>query len=72
MTIDDKIIDEKIQYEINWDAAKILPLSSNKNDKYKYLTGEEILPSDQSRIIEEAKFTDLPLGKAFRKLIKTI
>ena len=72
MTIDDKIIDEKIQYEINWDAAKILPLSSNKNDKYKYLTGEEILPSDQSRIIEEAKFIDLPLGKAFRKLIKTI
>ena len=72
MTIDDKIIDEKIQYQINWEAAKILPLSSNKNDKYKYPAGEGILPSDQSRIIEEAKFIDLPFRKAFRKLIKTI
>ena len=27
-----------------------------KKDKYEYLTGEEILPSDQGRVIEEAKF----------------
>ena len=38
----------------------------------KYLTGEEILPSDQSRIIEQARFTYSPLGKAFEKQIKTI
>ena len=41
-------------------------------DKYEYLTGKKILPSDQSRIIEQAKFTYLPLGKAFEKQTKTI
>ena len=43
-----------------------------KIDKYEYLTGEEILPSDQSRIIEQAKLTYSPLGKAFEKQIKKI
>ena len=57
MTIDDKIKDEKLQYDINREAAKISALSSGKIDKYEYLTGEEILPSDESRIIEQAKFT---------------
>ena len=57
MTIDDKIRDEKLQYDINREAAKISALSSRKIDKYEYLTGEEILPSDQSRIIQHAKFT---------------
>ena len=46
MTIDDKIIDEKLQYNINREGAKISALSSGKIDKYEYLTGEEILPSD--------------------------
>ena len=67
MAIDDKIKDEKLQYNINREAAKISALSSGKIDKYEYLTGEEILPSDQSRIIEQAKFTFSPLGKAFEK-----
>ena len=61
MTIDDKIINEKIQYDINRKAAKISALSSSKIDKYEYLTGKEILPSDQSRITEQAKFTYSPL-----------
>ena len=52
--------------------AKISALSSGKSDKFEYLTGEEILPSDQSRIIEQAKFTYSPLGKAFEKQIKAI
>ena len=69
MTIDDKIKDEKIQYDINREAAKISELSSGKIDKFEYLTGEEILPSDQSRIIKQAKFTYFPLGKAFEKQI---
>ena len=30
------------------------------------------LPSNQQQIIEQAKFTDSPLGKAFEKQIKTI
>ena len=38
--------------------------------KYEYLAGEEILPSDQSRIIEQVKFTYYPSGKAFEKQIK--
>ena len=51
MTIDDKIKDEKLQYNINREVAKISALSSGKIDKYEYLTGEEILPSNQRQII---------------------
>ena len=72
MTIDDKIIDGKIQYGINRDVANITVMSSGKIDKYEYLTGEEILRSDQRKIYEQAKFTYSPLGKAFEKQIKTI
>ena len=50
MTIDNKIRDEKLQYDINREAVKASVLSSGKIDKYEYLTDEEILPSDQSRI----------------------
>ena len=57
MTIEDQIIDEKLQHDINREAAKMSALSSGKIDKYKYLTGEEILPSNQQQIIEQAKFT---------------
>ena len=72
MTRDDKIKDEKIQCDINREAAKISALSSGKIDKNEYLTGEEILPSDQSIIIEQAKFIYSPLRKVFQKQIKTI
>ena len=72
MTTDDQIEDKKLQYDINREAAKISALSSGKIDKYEYLTGEEILPSNQKQIIEQAKFTYSPLGKAFEKQIKTI
>ena len=58
MTIDDQIRDEKLQYHVNREAAKISALSSGKIDKYEYLTVEEILPSNQQQIIEQAKFTD--------------
>ena len=47
-------------------------LSSGKLDKYDYVTGEEILPSNQQQIIEQTKFTYSPLGKAFEKQTKTI
>ena len=72
MTIDDKIKGEKLQYDINREAAKISALSSGKTDKYEYLTGEEILPPDQKRVIEQAKFTYSPLSKAFEKQVKTV
>ena len=67
MTIDDKIREEKMQYDINREAAKVSVLSSRKIDKYGYLTGEELLPSDQRRVIEQAKFTDLHLEKTLEK-----
>ena len=74
MTIKDKIKDETLQYDINREAAKISALSSGKIDKYEYLTDEEILPSNQQQIIEQAKFTYSSLGKAFlrnkQKLLK--
>ena len=70
MTIDDKIRDEKLQYDINREAAKISALSLGKIDKYEYLTGEEILPFDERRVIEQAKFTYSPLDKAIEKQIK--
>ena len=57
MIINDQIRDEKIQFDINSEAAKISALSSGKIRKYEYLTGENILPSNQQQIIEQAKFT---------------
>ena len=72
MTINDQIRDEKLQYDINRKAAEISALSSGKIDKYEYLTGNKILPSNQQQIIEQAKFTSFPSGKAFEKKIKTI
>ena len=67
---DDKIIDEKIQLDINREAAEISSLSSGKIDKDKYITGKEILPFHQSRILEQANSSYSPLGKEFEKQIK--
>ena len=67
MTINDEIRDEKLQYDIKREAAKISVLSSGKIDKYEYLTGEDILPSNQQQLIEQARFIYFPLGKALEK-----
>ena len=72
MTINDQIRYEKLQYDINREAAQISVLSSAEIHKYEYLTGEVILPSDQQQIIEQATFTYSPLGKSFEKQTKTI
>ena len=72
MTINDQIRDEKLRYDINREAAETSAKSSDKFHKYKYLSGEDILPSNQQQIIEQARFTYSPLGKAFEKQIKTI
>ena len=66
MTIDNQIKSEKLQYDINREAAKISALSSGKFDKYEYLTGEEILPSNKQHVIEQAKFNYSPLGKLLK------
>ena len=57
---------------MNKETAKTSALSSSKINKHEYLTGKEILPFDQSRIIEQANFACCPLGKSFEKQIKTI
>ena len=72
MTIEDQIRDEKLPYVINREASKISALSSDKIHMYEYLTGEDIILSNQQQIIEQAKFTYFPLGKPFEKQTKTI
>ena len=67
MAIGDQIKNEKLQYNINRKAAKISALSSGKNHKYEYLTGKDILPSNQQEIIEQAKFS---FRKSLRKTNK--
>ena len=72
MTINDQSRDKKLQYDINREASKISVLSPGNIQKYECLTGEDILPSNQQQIIEQAKFTYSPLGKAFEKQIKQL
>ena len=72
MTIDDHIEDEKLQYDINREAAKISSLWSGKIDKYGYLTGEEMWPSNQKQIIEQVKITYTSLEIAFEKQTKAM
>ena len=72
MKINYQIRDEKLQYDINREAVKILALSSGKIHKYEYLTGEDILPSNQQKINEQSRFTYSPLGKVFKKQKKAI
>ena len=69
MTIDDNIRNKKLQYDINREAARLSASSSGNIDKYEYLTGEEILPSNPRQIIEHAKFAYSHLGKTFEKKI---
>ena len=69
MTTHDQIRDEKLQYDINREAAEISALSTEIINIYR--TGKEILPSYLQQVIEQAKFAYSPLGKAFEKQIKT-
>ena len=72
MTIDHQYRDKALQYDINREAAKIFVLSSGKIDKYEYLTSEEILPYNQKRIIEQAKFTYSLLVKLLKNKQKQL
>ena len=67
MTNDYKVIDEKLRQDINREAIKISVLSSEEVDKCEFLTGDEILRSNQRQIIEQVKFAYSPLEKSFRK-----
>ena len=72
MTIDNRIRDQKLQCDINKETAKISASSFTNIYKHKYLTGEEILPSNQRQIIEQAKLTDSLLSRIIEKQIKMI
>ena len=65
MIINDQIRDEKRQYDIHREATKVSALLSGKIHEYEYLTGEDILPSNQQQIIQQAKFTYSRVGKRF-------
>ena len=69
MAIDYQIRGEKLQHDINCEAAKI---SSDNINKYEYLTGEEILPSNRKQIIKQANSIYSLLRKAIEKQIKGI
>ena len=66
MTINDQIRDEKLQYDTNREAAKISSKSSSNFGKNEYLTGKDILPSNQQQIIEQSRFTYSPLVKVLK------
>ena len=72
MIADDKIKDEKLQYDINRETAKISASSSGKIGQCEYLKGEEMLPSNQRQVIEQAKSTYSHFGKGFENQTKTI
>ena len=69
--IDDNFRDEKLQHNINKEAAKISVLSSRKINKFEYVTDKEMLPYNRSQMIEQAKFTYSPLRKALKKQTRT-
>ena len=69
--IDHNFRDEKLQHNINKEAAKISALPSRKINKFEYLTDKEILPYNRSQMIEQAKFTYSPLRKALKKQTRT-
>ena len=64
MTINDQIRDEKLQYDVNREASKISALSSFNIQKYKYLTDEDILPSNQQQIIRTSRIYLFSFGKS--------
>ena len=72
MSIDEKVRDEKLQYDTNREARKVSALSSAKINKYEYLAGEKVFPFDKSRTTKEANFSYPPLGKASEKETKVI
>ena len=70
LIIDDKRRDQKLRYDINKEAAKTSALSSKNIDKYEHITSEDILHSDQRRVIKQAKSTFFFFRKSFRKINK--
>ena len=72
MTIDDKIRDKELQCDVNRESAKISGLFFGKTGECEHLTDEGMLPFNQSKIIEQSKFTYCPLEKTIEKQTKMI
>ena len=75
MAVDDEIRDEKLQYDIKREVtAKERYISPEVRQKSidEYLTCEEILSLDQTKMLKQDKFTYSTLKKALEKQIKTI
>ena len=72
ITVDERIRDEKLRYDINREASKLPALLLGKINKYEYVRAEKTLPLDQSRIIEKAKFIYPPVEKACKKQSKVV
>ena len=72
ITIDDTVRDRNLQYKANREAQKTSALSSGTIDEHEYLADGEILPSDQSRMVEEAKFIYSPLQNVSKNKQKKI
>ena len=65
MAIDDKIRNEKLQHDINREAAKLPALSSGKVNKYEYLTGEEVLHFKSKKADATRQFYIFSIRKSF-------
>ena len=70
MNIDAKIMNEKLQYNINGEVAKTSTLSSGKTDKYEYLTSDKMLSSNHREIIQQAMFRYFPSRKVLEKQLE--
>ena len=66
------MIDENLQYDIKTEAAKISTLSFVITNKYEFLTGEKILPPDQSRMIKKLSLHLLFKEKLFENKQKQL
>ena len=65
MTINNQIRDEKLQYDVNREAAKTSAFSSGEIYKCECLTGEDILPSNQQQNNRTNKIYLFSAGKSF-------
>ena len=67
-TIDNKIEQNKVQYDLDRQTAKILALPSGNVNKYGFLTGKDVLPKKD--LLEKAatikRFECSPLGKELK------
>ena len=68
-TIDNKIEQNKAQYDLDRETAKISALSSENISKYELFTGKDVLP--EKYLLEKAatmkRFEYSPLGKELKE-----